>query len=225
MHKIIQPDTDSRERKALFDLSERHPSVLYSMAGLYPGSVDENWEDEIADLMSYIPRGAVAIGEIGLDYHYSRDTADLQKRALKAQFELASKLDLPVNVHLRDATEDFLQVLRECRHLGLRGNMHAFSGSWETFCELQRLGDWSVGIGGVLTFKKSKLPEVVARIPLDRIVLETDAPYLTPVPFRGKRNESVYIPIIAAKIAEIKGLDPAEVAAVTTSNAVSMFKL
>lgn len=223
--KIIQPDTDSRERASLFSLSEQHPGVLYSMAGLYPGSVDENWEDEIADMMTYIPRGIVAIGEIGLDYHYSHDTAELQKRALRAQLELAAKLNLPVNVHLRDATEDFLEVLRECRHLGVRGNLHAYSGSWETFCELQRLGDWSVGIGGVLTFKKSKLPQAVARIPLEKILLETDAPYLTPAPYRGKRNESMYIPIIASKIAEIKGLELAEVAAVTTSNAVALFNL
>lgn len=222
---MIQPDTDSRERASLFALSDKHPGVLYSMAGLYPGSVDECWENELADMMSYLPRGVVAIGEIGLDYHYSHDTAELQKKALIAQFELAAKLDLPVNVHLRDATEDFLKLLRECRHLGLRGNMHAFSGSWETFCELRRLGDWSVGIGGVLTFKKSKLPEVVARIPIDRIVLETDAPYLAPAPFRGKRNESMYLPFISAKIAEIKGLELAEVAAVTTANAVRLFKL
>ena len=225
MYKMIQPDTDSRERASLFSLSEKHPGVLYSMVGLYPGSVDEGWENEIADMMTYIPRGVVAIGEIGLDYHYSRDTADLQKKALRAQLELAAKLNLPVNIHLRDATEDFLGVLRECRHLGVHGDLHAYSGSWETFCELQRLGDWSVGIGGVLTFKKSKLPEVVARIPLEKILLETDAPYLTPAPYRGRRNESMYIPVIAAKIARIKACPVEEVATITTANAVSLFKL
>lgn len=223
--RMIQPDVDSKERDRMIEISNRYPDAMSTMLGLYPGSVDENWEKEIDAYMSRMDIGPVAIGEIGLDYHWSPETADLQKLALREQFRIASELDLPVNIHLRDATDDFFKVLEECRHMNLRGNLHAFSGSYETFCRIQRYGDWSVGIGGVLTFKKSKLAEVVRQIPLDRIMLETDSPYLTPVPHRGERNESTYIPIIAAKIAELKQTDIEEVAQTTTDNAIKLFRL
>lgn len=222
---MLQPDVDSREREAMFGLVSRHPGELYAMLGLYPGSVDSDWKKEIDLMLQYRDRDIVAIGEIGLDYHYGADTASEQKEALRVQLELAAEMDLPVNIHLREATEDFLGIIREYAHLGLRGNMHAYSGSYETFLQLQRYGDWSVGIGGVVTFKKASLAEVVRKIPLDRILLETDAPYLTPTPHRGTRNESMYIPLIAAKIAELQGRDIAEVAEVTTANARRLFGL
>ncbi len=130
-----------------------------------------------------------------------------------------------MNIHERDATDDFFAVLDECKGLSIRGNMHAFSGSKETFSRLQKYGDWMVGIGGVCTFRKAGIAETLKNIPLDRILLETDAPYLTPVPFRGQRNESSYIPLIAAKIAEIKGVDVDAVAEATTNNARKMFNL
>ena len=222
--KMVQPDVDSRERDAMFALEDRHPGVLFSMLGLYPGSVGTDWEEEIARMEARLAdRRVVAIGEIGLDYHWSADFAEEQKRALKVQLELADHLSLPVNIHLRDATEAFFSVLDECRHLSLRGNMHAYSGSYETFLRLQRYGDWSLGIGGVVTFRNAGLAEVVRRVPLERLVLETDAPYLTPVPHRGERNESAYIPLIAATIAELKGVTPEEVAETTTRNAERLF--
>lgn len=222
---MLQADVDSTERAAMYALTERQSSHLRPMLGLYPGSVDKNWEQEMQEVEKWIGKGAVAIGEIGLDYHYGAEFADEQKQALRVQLELASRLDLPVNIHLREATADFLEIVRECRHLGLRGNLHAYSGSYETFLELQRLGDWRIGVGGVVTFKKASLAEVVRRVPLERIVLETDAPYLSPVPYRGTRNESSYIPLIAAKIAELKETDIEEVAFVTTSNAKALFAL
>ena len=223
--KMIQPDVDSREREALFSLSERHPGVLFSMAGLYPGSVEADWEQEIAALEPWLSKDIVAIGEIGLDYHWSTDFVKEQKRALAVQLELADRLGLPVNIHLRDATEDFLSVLHECRHLTLRGNMHAYSGSYEAFLRLQDYGDWSLGIGGVVTYKNSRLADVVRKVPLDRILLETDSPYLPPVPHRGERNESAYIPLIAAKVAECKGISIEEVAEATTRNAEKLFRI
>lgn len=222
---MLQADVDSTERAAMYALTERHSSQLRPMLGLYPGSVDKKWEQEMLEVEKWIGKGAVAIGEIGLDYHYGAEFSDEQKQALRVQLELASRLDLPVNIHLREATADFLEIIRECRHLGLRGNLHAYSGSYETFLELQRLGDWRIGVGGVVTFKKASLAEVVRRVPLERIVLETDAPYLSPVPYRGTRNESSYIPLIAAKIAELKEKDIEEVASVTTSNAKALFAL
>lgn len=223
--KMLLADIDSGERDAMYALTDRHPGVLYPMLGLYPGSVREDWEREIEELDRWIGRKIVAIGEIGLDYHYGADFAREQREALRVQLELAARLHLPVNIHLREATEDFLQIVKECSHLGLRGNMHAYSGSYETFLQLQKYGDWRLGIGGVVTFKRASLAEVVRKVPLERLLLETDAPYLTPVPYRGTRNESSYIPLIAAKIAELKDTDLEEVAAVTTRNAQELFGL
>ena len=221
--RLLQADVDSRERDAMFSLVERHRGTLFPMLGLYPGSVDKGWRDEIDALMPYRTRGIVALGEIGLDYHYGAEFKAEQQEALRVQFELAAQWDLPVNIHLRDATEDFFHIMDDCAHLHLRGNLHAFSGSYETFQRLQKYGDWSVGIGGVVTFKKSSIGRDIARIPLDRILLETDSPYLTPVPHRGERNESSMIPLIADFIAKAKGITLEEVAAETTQNARKLF--
>lgn len=223
--KLIQPDVDSRERDSMFALCSRHPGVLYPMLGLYPGSVGDDWQDEVDKLVSYRDRGIVAVGEIGLDYHYGADTKELQKEAFRVQLELAAQWDLPVNIHLREATEDFFSIIEDCRHLGLRGNLHAFSGSYETFERLQKSGEWYVGIGGVVTFKKSGIGREIERFPLERILLETDSPYLTPTPHRGERNESSYIPIIAQFIADKKGVPLEEVARTTTANARKLFNI
>ncbi len=221
----LQADIDSRERGRMFALVERHPGVLRPMLGLYPGSVDKDWRREIDALEAWRDRDIVAVGEIGLDYHYGADFKAEQQEAFRVQLELAAAWNLPVNIHLREATEDFFRIIEDCRHLHLRGNLHAFGGSVETFERLRRYGDWYVGIGGVVTFKKASLAETVKHIPLERILLETDAPYLTPVPHRGERNESAYIPFIADFIARQKGVSPEEVAAVTTANAKTLFAL
>lgn len=223
--RLLQADVDSKERDRMFALVERHPGVLYPMLGLYPGSVDAGWRDEVEAMLPYRSRGIVAVGEIGLDYHYGADTKELQKEAFRTQLELAAEWDLPVNIHLREATEDFFKIIQDCAHLHLRGNLHAFSGSAGTFERLSRFGDWYVGIGGVLTFKKASIAEEIKRIPLSRILLETDAPYLTPVPHRGERNESSYIPFIAAFLAKQKGITVEEVARVTTDNARQLFAI
>ena len=222
---MLQPDVDSRERDAMFALVDRHPNELRAMLGLYPGSVDKAWRDEIDAMLRYRDRDVVAIGEIGLDYHYGAEFASEQREAFRIQLELAAEMNLPVNIHLREATDDFFSIMDSCAGLGLRGSLHAFSGSFETFMRVRKYGEWYVGIGGVVTFKKASLAEAVKRIPLDRIILETDSPYLTPVPHRGERNESMYIPLIADKIAELKGIGPEEVAEVTTSNARRLFNL
>ena len=233
--KMIQADVDSLERPRMWETGLRHPGVLFQMLGLYPGSVTaDNWKEELDavyriaagdSLASLGMTGIVAIGEVGLDYHEGKEFAREQKEVLRLQFELAAKLNLPVNIHLRDAWEDFFAVLEDCRHLHLRGNLHCFSGSFEVYERANRSGDFAVGVGGVLTFKNASLPAVVARIPLEHLLLETDAPYLAPVPYRGKRNESAYLPLIAARLAEVKGLSLNEIETITTDNAIRLFNL
>ena len=224
--RMIQADVDSRERASMWEVASRHPGVVYNMLGLYPCSVTEGWKEEMDEVYRLAGRnGAVALGEIGLDYHEGKEFAAQQKEVLRLQFELAAKLDLPVNIHLRDAWEDFFTVLEDCRHLHLRGDLHCFSGSYEVYERANRSGDFSVGIGGVITFRNSGLAAVVSRIPLRHILLETDAPYLAPVPYRGKRNESAYLPIVAAKVAEAKGVSVKEIEEVTTDNAFKLFNI
>lgn len=225
--KMIQADIDSHERPAMWALGRKHPGVLYQMLGLYPGSVNADWKEELDQVYRLAAGDAnfTAIGEIGLDYHEGKEFAKEQKEVLRLQFELAAKLDLPVNIHLRDAWEDFFAVLEDSRHLHLRGNLHCFSGSYVVYERARRSGDFSVGIGGVLTFKNSGLPAAVARIPMEHILLETDAPYLAPTPYRGKRNESAYLPLIAARLAEVKGLSLNDIETITTDNAIRLFNL
>ena len=222
--KMIQADVDSTERPRMWEIGLRHPGVLFQMAGLYPGSVTaDNWRYELDQVQGIT--GVVAIGEIGLDYHEGREFEKEQKEVLRLQLELAAQRNLPVNIHLRDAWEDLLTIFKDCRHLNLRGNLHCFSGSYEVYEEANRYGDWSVGIGGVVTFKNSKLATTLERIPLHHILLETDAPYLAPVPHRGERNESSFLPFIAQKVAEVKGLTLEECERITTENAQRLFNI
>ena len=223
--KIIFPDIDSATRDSMFSFADRHPGVIFPCLGLHPTSVGPGWEEEMERLHSYSGSKIWAIGEIGMDCYWSKEFIKEQETVFREQLALADRLDLPVIIHSRESTDLILRILRECRSLSLRGVFHAFSGSIETFRELQKLGDWYVGIGGVLTYKKASIAETVKQIPLERILLETDSPYLTPVPFRGKRNESSYIPHIAGKLSELTGTEPARIAETTTGNAQKLFKI
>ena len=221
--KLIFPDIDSQSREAMFAMAGRHEGAVFPCLGLHPTSIDAGWEKEMEEMERWLDRKIYAIGEIGMDCYWSKEFIKEQQIALRLQLELADRLSLPVIIHSRESTELILNTLKECRHLNLRGVFHAFSGSIESFRELQKLGDWYIGIGGVLTYKKASIAETVKEIPLERIVLETDSPYLTPVPHRGKRNESAYVPHIAQKLAQQLEKDIEEVAAVTTQNASNLF--
>lgn len=224
--KMILPDIDASTREAMFTLAERHPDTLFPTLGLHPTSVSQNWKEELDAVEKSLGNHKIwAIGEVGIDCYWSKEFLEQQKEVFRVQLEIAHKSDLPVIIHSRESTELIINILRDYKHLPLRGVFHAYSGSVETFHELQKLGDWYIGIGGVLTYKKASIAETVKTIPLDRILLETDSPYLTPVPHRGKRNESSYIPHIAEKLAVQKETDIAEVAAVTTENAKRLFRI
>lgn len=224
--RMILPDIDSTSREAMFTLAKRHPGTLFPTLGLHPTSVGANWKDEMDAVEKALPEHRIwAIGEIGIDCYWSREFLEQQKEVFRLQLEMAHKTGLPVIIHSRESTELIINILKEYRHLDLRGVFHAYSGSVETYREVQKLGDWYIGIGGVLTYKKASIAETVKEIPLERIVLETDSPYLTPVPHRGKRNESSYIPHIAEKLAIQKDVSIEEVAMTTTTNAKRLFLL
>ena len=225
VRRIIIPDIASQSRDAMFAYADRHEGIIFPCLGLHPTSIDAYWEKEMSLLEGYLSRKLWAIGEIGMDCYWSKAFLKEQQEAFRIQLEMAARLALPVIIHSRESTALLITALKECRHLPLRGVFHAFSGSIETYRELQKLGDWYVGIGGVLTYKKASIAETVKEIPLDRILLETDSPYLTPVPFRGKRNESAYIPHIASRLAELTDKDIEEVAAQTTANAEKLFRI
>lgn len=167
----------------------------------------------------------VAIGEIGLDAYWSRDCFEQQITVFEQQLQWASFYNLPVIIHARACFPELMDCLQRMRSLNLRGTLHAWSGSLELFTQANRYGDFKMGVGGVLTYKNSKLVEVVRQTPLSEIILETDAPWLTPVPWRGQRNESAYVRLVAEKIAQIKEIPLEEVDRQTTQNALSLFSL
>lgn len=225
VEKLIFPDISEPSRQCMFDLADRHEGVVFPCLGLHPTELTAAWEEEIGQMLAWKDRRIWAIGEIGMDLYWSRELAKEQELAFERQLRLAHEMDLPVIIHSREATDRILEVLRRVRNLDLRGTFHAYSGSIETYREIQKLGDWYIGIGGVLTYKKASIAETVKEIPLERIILETDSPYLTPVPHRGQRNESAYVPHIAEKLSLQKGIPLEEIAAVTSANAEKLFKI
>lgn len=198
-------------------------NIVYATIGFHPDQASKYTDTDLLKLRELCLKykKIVGIGEIGLDYHYGKENRDEQIILFKKQLDLASELNLPVVIHSRDATKDTVDILKE---YSLNGVIHCFSGSLEIAKEYIKMG-FLLGIGGVVTFKNSKLPLVVKEIPLESIVLETDSPYLTPTPYRGSVNSSKYIPIIAEKIAEIKEISTSEVASITTNNALKLFDL
>ncbi len=226
---ILMPDCGVDGRAELMALCNRYSGYLHPMVGVHPTTINDaaDWKVEVGEVERLLvgsPNGRYcSVGEIGLDYYWSRDFVEEQKATFVAQCELALRFDLPVNIHTRDAWGDMCDLLEGFKGRGLRGVMHAFCDSVESYERIDACGDFLFSIGGVVTFKKSQVAAVVPSIPLDRLLLETDAPYLTPAPNRGKRNEPVYLSYIAEKIAELKGVDVAEVVAATEANAKRMF--
>lgn len=228
---ILMPDVGIEGREELTALCNRYSGYLYPMVGVHPTTINDvpDWRrevDEVERLLLESPKGHFcAVGEIGLDYYWSRDFVDLQREAFIAQCELALRFDLPINIHTRDAWGDMCDLLEGFRGRGLRGVMHAFCDTEESYRRILSCGDFLFSIGGVVTFKKSQVAAVVPAMDLRHLLLETDAPYLTPTPFRGTRNEPMRLEQICAKIAELQGVTPSEVADVTSANAARMFGL
>ena len=219
---IINCGADIESSVSSVDLASKY-DYIYAACGIHPEEADktpENYIDILRDLAKN--EKCVAIGEIGLDYYWRQDTKDLQKELFEKQILLSKELDLPIIVHDREAHGDTMEILKKHRPKGV---LHCFSGSPETAAEVLKLGMY-IGLGGALTFKNArKAVEVAQMLPLDRLLLETDCPYMAPVPMRGKRNNSGYIPFIAEKVAEIKGIDPQSVLDVTMENTKRLFNI
>ena len=226
LEACVMPGIDRSCHESLVAMADALPGFAFPCIGLHPTSVSETWEEELAFVKEHIAdRRWYAVGEIGLDEYWSKDFVKEQIRVLEEQIVLAAEAGLPVIIHLREATDDFFRVLEDLRGVDFRGVMHAFSGSYETYRRLLSYADFLFGIGGVVTYKNAGVALAVEKMSLDDIVTETDCPWLTPVPFRGKRNEPSYVRLVVEKIAQIKQLPYEDVAASTTRNARRLFNL
>ena len=220
--RFYLPNVDSSSIADLLKLEEKHPECI-AMMGLHPCYVKENVADELKLVEEWLDkRPFAAVGEIGLDYYWDKTFIAEQKDAFRQQLNWASELTLPIVIHSRDSMQDCIDIVRDHQNGKLRGIFHCFGGTVEEAKQIIDLG-FLMGIGGVVTYKKSGLSEILSSIPLAHLVLETDAPYLTPVPFRGKRNEPSYLKYIVAKMAEALNISAEEVARQTTLNAQKLF--
>ena len=224
---MLLPGIDSSSHDRQEALASQYPACFRQMMGLHPTSVTADYANELELVRQKLfnPQAVyVGVGEIGLDLYWDKTFLEQQREVLKTQMRWAKELDLPVCLHVRKAYNELFGLLRDLNFSSYRGVMHCFGGSVQEANKAIEMG-FHVGIGGVVTFKNATLASVAASIPLERILLETDAPYLAPVPYRGKRNESAYIPVIAEKIAALKGVSIAEVDEVTSASATVLFGL
>jgi TatD DNase family protein len=223
VEKFYLPAIDGSELQNMLTLEAKYPDTCFAMMGLHPCSVKQNYREELSIVQSWLAkRKFAAVGEIGLDYYWDKTFIEEQQQAFHQQIEWAQQYDLPIVIHSRNSVEDCIRIVEEHQHGKLKGIFHCFSDSAATAQKIISLGFY-LGIGGVLTYKNSGLAEAIREIPLEHIVLETDAPYLSPVPYRGKRNESSYIRYVAEKLAEVKGVSVEEVASITSTNAQKIF--
>ncbi len=222
--RFYLPNIDSSSIESMLKLEAEYPLECFAMMGLHPCSVKENVEEELEIVKKWLnQRPFCAVGEIGLDLYWDKTFFEQQKMAFKTQIQWAKDLDLPIVIHSRDSTQEVIEILREVQDDKLKGIFHCFGGSVEEANAIIELGFY-LGIGGVLTFKKSGLDATMKEVDLKHVVLETDAPFLAPAPYRGKRNESAYVALVAEKMAMIKGISVEEVDRITTQNALNIFE-
>jgi TatD DNase family protein len=221
VQKFYLPAIDSSTHAAMLALEKKMTNECIAMMGLHPCSVNENYKTELNIVEEWFSkRNFVAVGEIGLDFYRDKTFVHEQYESFRWQIELALKKNIPIVIHTRNAMQETINVVKEYKNI--RGIFHCFSGSYESAKEIIKAGFY-LGIGGVVTYKNAGLAEVLQKIDLQYLVLETDSPYLTPVPFRGKRNEPSYLKYVIEKVAEIKNVSVEEVAEVTTKNAAAVF--
>ena len=223
VRRFYLPAIDSETHNAMVQLEADFPGKCFAMMGLHPCSVKDDHKQELALVEEWLgKRPFKAVGEIGLDYYWDKTFVEAQQAAFHQQIEWALHYQLPIVIHSRDSMADSIRIVQEHQKGSLRGIFHCFTGTLEEAQQIIDLGFY-LGIGGVVTYKNTHLREVVKAVPMDHIVLETDAPYLTPVPFRGKRNESSYLKYVVEKIAEVKEIPVSAAAAFTSANAKKIF--
>lgn len=225
--RIYMPNIDTATVDDLLRVCHAYEGFCFPMLGLHPTSVGAEYQAELDALKPLLENPAhpfVAIGEVGLDLYWDKTYHREQEDALRQQIDWALACNLPLVIHCREAFDELYAVMCDYRHTSLRGIFHSFTGTHEEAQKLLSFEGFMLGVNGVLTFKKSALPGVLTSVPLERVVLETDSPYLTPVPYRGKRNESAYIKYTLAHLASVYGRDMEEVAKVTTENAKKVFE-
>ena len=223
INRLFLPNVDAKSIAMIDDLVKRYPNNCFAMAGLHPCDVKEDFQEQLAIIYSSIAdRKIYAIGEIGIDLYWDKSTLAIQQDAFKQQINWAKELGLPFVIHCREAFDEVFEVLDELKDAKMRGIFHCFTGNLAQATRAIDLGFY-LGIGGVVTYKKAGLDLVLADIPLEHIVLETDSPYLAPVPYRGKPNESSYLIHIAQKVADIYNISVEEVADITTANSKKIF--
>lgn len=222
---ILMPAIDNETHLAMLGIEDRYPEKCHSMMGLHPCSVKEVYKQELKIVEEYFEkRRIVAVGETGLDFYWDRTFTKEQYESFQTQIELAKQYDIPVVIHSRNSIDECIKVVRENQQGNLKGVFHCFSGNEKQAKEIIDLGFY-LGIGGVVTFKNSGLDKVMVNMDMRNVVLETDAPYLAPVPFRGKRNECSYLKYVVEKLAEIKNVAKEEIANITTKNAKELFNI
>jgi TatD DNase family protein len=224
VQKIFMPNVDHTSIDKMLEVEERWPGQCYSMMGLHPCSVKKDFDRELYLVENWLSkRKFSAVGEIGTDLYWDKTFWEQQKEALTIQIGWAKKYSLPIVLHCRESLDPTIEIIETLQDGNLTGVFHCFNGTAEQARRISKLGFY-VGIGGVVTFKKGGLEEVLPEVPIQQIVLETDSPYLAPVPHRGKRNEPSYIPLVATKISEFMKIPVAEVRDQTTKNALALFK-
>lgn len=221
--RLFLPNVDYSSIPQVFNLAKLYPANCFPMLGLHPCDVKSDYLDELALIWQEKDKTKIyAIGEIGIDLHWDKTTLAFQQNAFRQQITWAMELDLPIVIHCREAFDEILEILKELKNDKLRGIFHCFTGTTEQAAQVINLGFY-LGIGGVLTYKNSGLDKAIEAVTLDHMVLETDSPYLTPVPFRGKPNESSYLVYVAQKLADLKQVSIEEVARITTQNSKKIF--
>lgn len=221
--RLFVPSIDSSYTQKMYDLEAQYPENVFLMMGLHPCYVKENYLDELQHVETELAnRSFAAIGEIGIDLYWDKTHLKEQQHAFQHQIQLAKKYNLPINIHCRDAFDEIFEILEQEKSNELFGIFHCFTGDYKQALQAIDCG-MKLGIGGVATFKNGKIDQFLNEIPIEHIVLETDAPYLAPVPFRGKRNESSYVALVAEKLASIYNLTIDEIAAFTTKNSKDVF--
>jgi TatD DNase family protein len=223
--KMLMPNIDAGSVERMLAVEENYPGICHSMIGLHPTSVREDYSEQLDILREkFSGHNYIAIGEIGIDLYWDKTFLKEQLSAFRSQLQFALEKDLPAVVHCRDSFPEVLSVMEEFRGTGLRGVLHAFTGGISEAEKAVDLG-FKIGIGGIVTFKNSKLASVIMSLGISNIILETDSPYLAPAPYRGKRNESSYICIVNKKIADITGIPEEEVASAAFSGSAELFNL